>query len=741
MPRLYIVLFFVITNFCASAQELSGIVRSSLGEPLVEAYIYNPKGSIHSHTDANGYFIINGFKAGDTLQVSYLGFEKFKMEVVPEDFNNELSIVLKDQPFNLDQIFINNSLKQAYQVANIDLKVNPVNSSQEILRKVPGLFIGQHAGGGKAEQIFLRGFDIDHGTDIALSVDGIPVNMVSHAHGQGYSDLHFIIPETIDAINFGKGPYYSESGNFTTAGYVKFKTKDRLETSKVGYERGSYNFSRLYTALDLMNDSENQDAYIASEYIQSDGPFESPQNFKRFNIMGKYFAKIGAKDRLTVLASSFTSGWDASRQIPQRLVDAGTITRFGAVDDTEGGQTSRTNVAINHTKVIDDKTFVTSSAYYSNYKFQLFSNFTFFLEDSIAGDQIMQQEFRNIYGFESVLHKSFNLGIFDVEAKIGTGMRYDDVDDNELSFTTNRKKIREQLAFGNVDETNIHGFANFELHKGNWTINPGLRVDNFSFNYVDNTQETYERNTASKTFLSPKLNIIYNPNSKIQLFAKSGIGFHSNDSRVAVKGDLATLPAAYGLDLGTVYKPTNKLLLNAALWYLQLEQEFVYEGDAAIVEPSGRTRRLGVEFGARYQLMDNLFFDTDFSYSKARSLDDAEGENFIPLAPDLTAAGGLAYMSNSNFSTAIRYRWIKDRPANEDNSIVATGYFIVDANISYRINNVTLGVSVENLLDTEWNEAQFATESRLRDEISSVEELHFTPGTPLFLKAKIAYEF
>ncbi|MEO1653079.1 MAG: TonB-dependent receptor plug domain-containing protein, partial [Bacteroidota bacterium] len=249
-----------------------------------------------------------------------------------------------------------------------------VITAQEILRRVPGLFIGQHAGGGKAEQIFLRGFDIDHGTDVNLTVDGMPVNMVSHAHGQGYADMHFLIPETIDQIDFGKGPYYAHKGNFNTAGYVDFETKNRLDNSLVKLEYGRFNTFRSVGLFNLVN-TEKNNAYLAAEYTLTDGPFDASQNFTRFNLMGKYTGQVSSRDRFSLLVSHFTSKWDASGQIPNRAVDAGLIGRFGAIDDTEGGSTTRTNVMGEFIRNLNANTFLKSHAFYSHYTFELFSNF------------------------------------------------------------------------------------------------------------------------------------------------------------------------------------------------------------------------------------------------------------------------------------------------------------------------------------------------------------------------------
>ncbi len=738
-------IFFTVIFLQVSAQGQStirGKIIDKNGTSLPDAYVYTLRGDLHTHTDALGFFELKNLNQGDTLVISYLGFETIKRIVDEDDFGKSVIILMKEANFELGQVTISNALNSVNKVTSIDLKTNPVSSSQEILRTVPGLFIGQHAGGGKAEQIFLRGFDIDHGTDIAITVDGMPVNMVSHAHGQGYADLHFLIPETIEKIDFGKGPYYSHHGNLNTAGYVDFRTKDRLDQSSAGLEVGEFNTLRVHGMFDLLGSSKQHSAYLASEYILSDGPFESPQNFRRMNIMGKYFHEMDSGDRLSFVASRFYSQWDASGQIPQRLVDDGSITRFGAVDDTEGGQTSRTNLALDHTRILGDNTFIRNRAYLSEYDFELYSNFTFFLEDPVNGDQIRQRENRSIYGINSTLFHNITGQRFDLELSYALGLRYDNINDVELSRTSNRQNTLERLAFGNIDESNIYSSVNANIGFRDWTINAGLRLDFFDMSYIDRILPQYTSRSENQFILSPKLNLLYNPNPGLQLFLKSGIGFHSNDTRVVVNREgREVLPAAYGIDLGGVFKPLPRIWINTALWYLFMKQEFVYVGDAAVVEPSGRTERKGIDLGVRYQLAEYLFLNTDLNYTQARSLDDGEGENYIPLAPLFTGVGGITFRKPSGLSGSLRYRFIGNRPANEDNSIVAEGYFITDFNASYTWKDLTIGLIVENIFDVEWNEAQFATESRLRNEFQGVDELHFTPGVPRFLRVNVRYGF
>ncbi|WP_299334621.1 TonB-dependent receptor plug domain-containing protein [uncultured Psychroserpens sp.] len=740
--QLIICILFVLSTGFLFSQELKGKVIDASNQPIEAAYIYNINSESHAHSSDNGVFALKETKVGDSIRVRLLGYKTKALVLNDSYFDALFVIVLEEQAYQLEELVITEELNALHTISKLDLSTTPVNSSQEILRKVPGLIIGQHAGGGKAEQLFLRGFDVDHGTDVSISVDGMPVNMVSHAHGQGYSDLHFLIPETINKIDFGKGPYYGQQGDFNTAGYVDFSTKDYLKDSQISLSVGDFNSLRTLGMFNLLENTKRQNAYLAMEYIATDGPFESPQNFNRLNLFGKYVMFSPDNDKLTLSASHFTSRWDASGQIPQREVDNGNITRFGAIDDTEGGETSRTNFNVEFSKYMSDDTQLKTNAFYSNYNFKLFSNFTFFLEDPINGDQIKQEEERHIFGVNTMLSKSMYLGNTNVSFDAGLEFRHDIINDVELSRTLNRQTTLENVQLGDINQTNIDAFINTTFDFGKLRIAPALRLDYFKFLYNDKLQTAYSVQSETKTIVSPKLNVFYDVQNNLQLYMKSGIGFHSNDTRVVVNNSgRDILPRAYGLDVGSIWKPNKKFIINTALWYLFLEQEFVYVGDAGIVEPSGETERYGIDLGLRYQLNDWLYLDTDATYTRARSLEAAEGENYIPLAPDFTLAGGLSVSDLDGFSGGIRYRYIDDRPANETNSIIAEGYFVTDFNINYSFDNITLGLQIENLFDVEWNETQFATESRLQNEPQSVEEIHFTPGTPFFIKGRISYNF
>jgi CarboxypepD_reg-like domain/TonB-dependent Receptor Plug Domain len=367
-------------------------------------------------SDSWGMFRISDVQPGQyELVLSHIGY---KTEVIPvevkENSQAVIKVDLKKSILNLAEIKIEGRRNTAANtIGAIDIKLRPVNNSQDILRIVPGLFIAQHAGGGKAEQIFLRGYDIDHGTDINITVDGMPVNMVSHAHGQGYADLHFLIPETAEKVNFDKGPYAVNKGNLATAGFVEFNTKEVLKDNLVKFEAGDFNMQRVVALFKVLNketEKTRQQFYIAAEYFKNDGYFESTQNFHRFNIFGKYNAWFGNHSQLTITASAFDSKWNASGQVPSRAVNSGMISRFGSIDNTEGGNTNRYNFNIRFSKQLKNDWRFIEQLYYSRYSFNLYSNFTFFLNDPVNGDMINQRESRNIYGITKQLSKTWMLG-------------------------------------------------------------------------------------------------------------------------------------------------------------------------------------------------------------------------------------------------------------------------------------------------------------------------------------------
>ncbi|MDB5243069.1 MAG: TonB-dependent receptor [Spirosoma sp.] len=713
-------------------------------------------------TDESGRYRFEGLTpASYTLELSHVGFgAQIVTVLVQDDQTTVIETILSTAPVQLSEVLVSSLRAHDQQlISSLDIKLRPIVNSQEILRMVPGLFIGQHAGGGKAEQIFLRGFDLDHGTDIRLSIDGMPVNMVSHAHGQGYADMHFVIPELVEGVDFKKGPYNAEKGNLATAGWADFRTRTALDRSFVKLEVGQFDTYRAVAGLDLLSMARrsgkgdrasgratNQSAYIASEYSYSNSYFDNPQHFNRLNVLGKYHGHVGDNTNLTITGSTFYSQWNASGQVPDRAVESGLIGFNGSIDPNEGGQTSRTNANVQLITLTPRNHVIKNQLFYSNYNFELYSNFTFFKEDTVNGDQIRQKERRNLFGYNGSYSTQTSVGRSNWTTTVGIQYRQDLTEGTELSHTKNQTKTLERKNFGNINELNAGAYAD-ELVQvtDRFTINAGVRVDYFRSQYIDRLLAVPQTAQATQAILSPKFNLYYTLNSRLQLYLNTGKGFHSNDARVVVpRNGKEILPAAYGSDLGVIAKPFPTLFINVAAWYMWVAQEFVFVGDENILELSGRSRRAGVDVSIRYQLTKTLYADLDLNTADPRSIGVENGpsgrdQNYLPLAPRFTSVGGLSLKTPSGFSGSLRYRYMAGRPANVDNSIVAKSYFVNDLQASYTKQNYTLGLSVQNLFNVRWKETQFATESRLRGEPHPVTDICFTPGTPFFARLSLTY--
>ncbi|MDO7850532.1 TonB-dependent receptor [Hymenobacter convexus] len=767
MKQLATVLLAWLVSICglaptAAAQTtatLRGTVADSLsGLPVVGLSVGLQGQPGGTATDALGQFRLGGIAPGTySLRIGALGYraqtvpvtltagETRSLKLTAATATLSLSEVTVSQPRDLNQSLA--------AISHIDQLLRPVNSAQDLLRLVPGLFIAQHAGGGKAEQIFLRGFDCDHGTDFAVSVDGLPVNMVSHAHGQGYADFHFVIPETVEQLKVYKGPYTARFGDFATAGAGEFTTKTRLDHSQVKLEVGQFDTRRALVLLDLLGSSRHllskrpESAYVAAEYNFTNAYFDQPQHFKRFNGLGKYTGQLSENTSLTLLGSHFTSRWDASGQIPERAVRDGSISRYGSIDPSEGGNTSRTNASIALTTALPHDAVLRQQAYYSKYDFSLFSNFTFFLRDPVNGDEIEQTDDRHLFGYTATYDRDDQLGARQLHSTLGVGTRNDF--SNLGLYTAAQRRILGTTSQGKLFEQNINTYLDETLSlTDRLTVNAAVRADFFTFDFRGNSvgENTGEleplRGRVSHARVSPKLNLYYQLTPAVQLFARSGFGFHSNDARGVIRDANANvLPRAIGSEVGSTFKPLPSLVVNAALWSLHLQDELVYVGDDAVVESTGPTQRYGLDVSLRYQLSRRLFLDGDFNYNHGRQLDAPSEANYIPLAPTFTSIGGLTYKAPRGLSGSLRYRHIDSRPANDDGSIMARGYFLFDAVLAYTTPRFQIGATAENLLNVAWNEAQFATETRLRTETTPVDELHFTPGTPFYAKVNVSVFF
>jgi hypothetical protein len=713
-------------------------------EALQYAVIRQVHSGLSETSDKEGRFQLSVPDLADSLKITIIGYNSQTISI--SRIKDLGMIEMQRGPVELRSVTITSQSNNAsfHTLSAIDLHIRPVNSAQDLMRLVPGLFLGQHHGGGIAEHIFLRGFDADHGTDVNVSVDDMPLNLVSHAHGQGFSDLHFLIPELVTSYEFGKGPYYAEHGDFTTAGYVGFHTADLLDKSTVKMEAGQFTTGRLLAMINLLGEKaklRGESAYIAGEAAYTNGPFDWPQHFNRFNLFGKYNVNLAPGEKLTVTLSTFSSQWRSSGEIPERAVDEGLIGRFGYLDSLQGGNTSRSNIIARLSSAISGNWYMQNQVYYSWYQFSHRYNDTFFADDSVHGDRLHQEESRNLFGYNGKItnHRYFKNNL-DLSSSFGLGFQVNKIHNSGLSHIDDQFNVLDWLQLGNVNENVFNTYIDENLRSGKWLFNAGLRMDYLYFDYEDRLNP--QMPARSKTVFSPKLNLEYTANSSIQIYLKTGKGFHSNDAKVVVANQgQEILPAAFGTDLGINWKPIDRLFINAAVWYLYLQQEFVYDGDEGTLEPSGQTRREGVDFSARYQFNNWLYAFLDFNYAKAREVQSPKGMDYVPLAVPLSSAGGLNYKFANGINGALSYRYMKDRPANEENSLIAKGYFVSDLTAFYTRKKFEVGLEIQNLFNTQWREEQFEVESRMKNESAPVDGINFTAGTPFFAKLIFAVYF
>ncbi|HEV3222475.1 MAG TPA: TonB-dependent receptor plug domain-containing protein [Puia sp.] len=742
MKIIFILLFISFSIPVLSQQIIRGnILDKTNGEPLQYAVVSQGGRGTSVTSDKEGYFQLTIPGSVDSLNISIIGYRPITLAVFK--IKKPLIVQMDRGPVDLQSVTItpqsNNATFQT--LSAIDLHIRPINSAQDLMRLVPGLFLGQHHGGGIAEHIFLRGFDADHGTDVNVSVDDMPLNLISQIHGQGFSDLHFLIPELVTSYEFGKGPYYAEHGDFTTAGYVGFHTADVLDKSTVKIEAGQFNTGRVLAMLNLLSEKakkRGESAYIAGEAAYTDGPFDWPQHFSRLNLFGKYNVNLNSKEKLTVTLSTFSSKWRSSGEIPIRAVEEGLIGRFGYIDSLQGGYTGRSNIIARLSSSLSDNWFMQNQVYYSWYHFNHRYNDTYFADDSVNGDRLRQAESRNLYGYNGKItnHAYFKNNI-DLTSSFGLAFQINKINNSELSHINDKFEVLDYLKLGNINENTFNAYFDENLRMGKWFFNAGLRMDELYFNYEDKLNQVMP--SRSKFILSPKLNVEYTASSFLKIYLKTGKGFHSNDARVVIANQgQEILPAAYGFDLGLNWKPAEHLFINAAVWYLYLQQEFVYNGDDGTLNPGDKTRREGLDFSARYQFNNWLYAFIDINYSNARDIQAPKGSNYIPLAVPLSSAAGLNYKFTNGINGGLSYRYMKDRPANNDNSLIAKGYFITDLTAFYTKKKFEFGIEIQNLFNTKWREEQFEVVSRMKNETSPVDDVNYTSGTPFFAKLVFA---
>jgi TonB dependent receptor/TonB-dependent Receptor Plug Domain len=617
----------------------------------------------------------------------------------------------------------------------------------ELLEVVPGLIVTQHSGDGKANQYFLRGFNLDHGTDFRTEVDGMPVNLPTHAHGQGYSDLNFVIPELVDNIRYQKGVYYAQAGDFSAAGNASMTLADHLPGFTT-LEVGDFGYQRLVSA-DTLHLGGGA-LLLGGEAQHFDGPWDVAENNRKFNALARWSRSAG-NDTYSVTAMGYGSRWTSTDQIPQRAVDEGLIDRYGSLNPSDGGESQRYSLSARWVRT-SDTTAWRADAYLVRYRFDLFSDFTYFLNDPVNGDQFQQSDRRSYGGGKLTYEHHGNLFGLHNHQEYGVEFRRDDIGRVGLYHTVDRVRIgtvREDA----VDQTSLSAYATDTTYWTPWLRSvAGLRLDQYLFDVRSNNP--LNGGQVNSALGSPKLSLIFGPWKRAELFVSSGYGFHSNDARGTTitvdpgTGDPANrvtpLVRAKGSEIGLKMRPANHLQTALTLWTLALDSELVFTGDAGSTEPSRPSHREGVELSAYWTPFTHVIVDADMALSHARFTDHDPVGNDIPEAIEKTVSTGVVYNNNGlGFFGGARLRYFGSRPLIEDNSQRSAASLLVNLRGGYAINpHLKAAVDVFNVFNRQVNDIDYYYTSRLSGEpAEGVNDDHFHPAEPRSVRASLRYQW
>ncbi len=617
----------------------------------------------------------------------------------------------------------------------------------DVLETIPGVVISQHSGEGKANQYYLRGFNLDHGTDFATTVAGAPVNMPTHAHGQGYSDNNFLIPELISGVQYKKGPYYADEGDFSSAGAANINYANYLEKPIVSLTGGSFGYQRALAA----GSTPWAGGLLLGglEISRNNGPWKHPDDYRKFNGLAR-FTSGNDKDAYSVTVAAYHGRWNSTDQVPDRAIQEGLISRFGAIDPSDGGDSHRYSM-VGEWQRRGDYSLTKGSLYGIGYGLNLFSNFTYFLDDPVNGDQFHQADRRVVAGgrvthqwFETFFGRSF-------ENLVGVDVRHDHIGLIGLYHTRERELV-DTIRADKVLQTSAGVFAQSTVQwqeKVRTVI--GLRADDYHFGV--HAGDPANGGSANASLLSPKFSVIIGPWADTEMYASAGSGFHSNDGRGSTltrdpkTGDPAhpvdPLVRTKGAEVGLRTNIIPRLQSTIALWGLDINSELVFSGDAGSTDASRPSRRTGFEWSNYYRLSDHLIFDTDLAYSKARFTDHDMVGARIPGAVEGVVSSGISAYDLGRFNGSIRYRYLGPRPLIEDNSIRSRASNLVTASLGYAITpRYRVVVEGLNLLNATVSDIDYYYASRLRGEpADGVNDTHLHPVEPRAIRLRFEATF
>jgi outer membrane receptor protein involved in Fe transport len=767
--RLTVLLLFTASLASAQSARLTGTIRDGTGAALPGVLVELRSGMAAAHTqsDDHGQYQFDALAPGRSeLSFTLVNFATVKRPIaVGTDaltvdavmhlvLTADVTVTGKSTFTNLadapapeqDLVGIAQSASQG-AITSRQLETRPIMRPGDVLETVPGVVISQHSGEGKANQYYLRGFNLDHGTDFATDVAGMPVNMPTHGHGHGYSDLNFLIPELASGVQFSKGPYFAEHGDFATAGTASINYTDTLARPIVRVGGGSDAFGRILLA--AAPEIGKGTLLGAIELEHSDGPWERPDDLKKLNGLVR-FSRGDTCNGFSATLMGYHATWNSTDQIPERAIEDGRIGRFGLVDSTDGGKSSRYSASLEWQRT-NGNASTTLAAYGLKYDLDLFSNFTYFLDDPENGDQFQQTDHRLVTGARLTHRHISRWAGRPTENTIGVQFRNDDINDIGLYHTRERERL-ETIRRDSVLQTSVGTFAQNETSWTPWLRTlAGVRFDGYRF-AVD-SGVTANGGTGYAGLVSPKGGAVFGPFAKTEIYVNAGLGFHSNDARGAtiavdpVTGEPARrvtpLARATGAEIGLRTVRIPHLQMTFTAWTLGLDSELVFVGDAGTTDAGGPSRRQGIEWTTYYRPTPWFVLDADVALSHARFTDGDPAGDHIPGAVATVVSAGATVDTVRHVFGSIRWRYFGPRALVEDDSVRSKPTSLVNLTAGYKLTpSVRVALDVFNLFNAADSDVDYFYKSRLPGEpISGIDDLHSHPGVPRSARVSLMVGF
>jgi hypothetical protein len=631
-------------------------------------------------------------------------------------------------------------------VTAAQLSARPMMRPGEVLETVPGMIVSQHSGEGKANQYYLRGFNLDHGTDFSTTVGGVPVNTPTGAHAHGYADASFIIPELVSGVQFKKGPYFAEEGDFSAAGAANINYVNTLPAT-VSLSAGDRGWGRVFAAASPAFGGGH--VLAALELNTNDGPWLRPDDYRKANAVLRY-SRGTPHGGFTVTGMSYSADWNATDQVPARAIASGAIPRFGSIDDSDRGAADRQTLALEFQRSVG-RGVVRGTGYLLNSTLDLFSNFTYFLDDPERGDQFEQREHRVSTGGRFSYRRLGRVAGRHAESAIGLQVRRDWVDPVGLYRTsrgqrhaTTREDVVGQTMTGIFGETEIEWSRRLRTTFG-------VRADVYQFSVTSHLPEN--SGSGSSALASPKFGAVLGPWSATEIYLNAGMGYHSNDARGAViRVDPVTgeavepvtpLVRAKGVELGVRSVAIRGLQSTLALWYLGIDSELLFVGDAGTTTAGRPSARMGVEWANYWRPVSWLTADADVSFTRARFADHDPAGRYIPGALDRVVSAGVTVEPPSGAFGSLRLRHFGPRPLVEDATVTSPATTLWNAEGGYRLSRrARLVVEVFNLFDADVSDIDYFYRSRLPGEpADGVDDLHTHPALPRSVRVALQVTF